>query len=412
LAKVKPFKALRPRPELAQVVSSRSYDSNHNHISLEVMNNNEYSYLHITKPHLTFNEEIRIPEKHFPIARKKLEALKKEGVLQKEATANYYLYQITDNLKHTTYNGIVGLAHIDDYLDSHIKKHEHTLPQKETALAEHIDYVKAVGEPVLLTFKAGTWYDKMVAHVTSFSPEYDFTSDDGLHHRVWLINTDSTIDTITKNMAKVPDLYIADGHHRTASAARYCEMQREKETCNTLCEGILAYMIPFDHMKVFEFNRVVKDLNGLNESELIEQLKTDFDVHTIGTSKLKVKKKNAQFGMYVNKTWYGLDMKQPIDKTKLPQGLDVSILEDYILKPILGIEDSKTDHRLSFVDGTKGISRLQELVDYDDFDIAFSLFPTDIKDVVAVADNNLIMPPKSTWFEPKLRTGLLVHEVE
>lgn len=412
MAKTKPFKALRPRPELAQVVSSRSYDSNHNHISLEVMNNNEYSYLHITKPHLTFNEVQRIPEKHFPVARKKLEALKNEGILQKEAKANYYLHQITDNIKHIIYNGIVGLAHVDDYLNAHIKKHEHTLTKKEMALAEHIDYVKAIGEPVLLTFEAGAWYDKMVADVTGFEPEYDFTSDDGLHHRVWLINTDSTIETITKNMAQVPDLYIADGHHRTASAARYCEMQRDRGICNDLCEGILAYMIPFDHMKVFEFNRVVKDLNGLSETDFILKLKETFDVHIIGIPKLKVKKKNAQFGMYINKTWYGLDLKAPIDKSKLPDSLDVSILEDAILKPILGIKDSKTDDRLSFVDGTKGIARLQELVDYGDFEVAFSLFPTDIKDVVAVADNNLIMPPKSTWFEPKLRTGLLIHETE
>jgi uncharacterized protein (DUF1015 family) len=189
-------------------------------------------------------------------------------------------------------------------------------------------------------------------------------------------------------------------------------MQRDRGICNDLCEGILAYMIPFDHMKVFEFNRVVKDLNGLSETDFILKLKETFDVHIIGIPKLKVKKKNAQFGMYINKTWYGLDLKAPIDKSKLPDSLDVSILEDSILKPILGIKDSKTDDRLSFVDGTKGIARLQELVDYGDFEVAFSLFPTDIKDVVAVADNNLIMPPKSTWFEPKLRTGLLIHETE
>lgn len=412
MAKVKPFKALRPKAELAQVVSSRSYDSNHNHISLEVMSNNEYSYLHVTKPHLTFNEVHRIPEKHFPVARKKLEMLKEEGVLEKDAKPNYYLHQITDNLKHIIYNGIVGLASVDDYLTNHIKKHEHTLTKKEMALAEHVDYVKAIGEPVLLTFETGAWYDKMVADVTGFEPEYDFTSDDGLHHRIWVIDTPATIDTITQNMAEVPNLYIADGHHRTASAARYCEMQREKGTCNEMCEGILAYFIPYDRMKVFEFNRVVKDLNGLTLNEFIQKLEEHFEVHIIGEAKQKLKKKNHRFGMYLNKTWYGLDLKHGLKNDQLPNNLDVSILEDYVLKPVLGIEDSKTDDRLSFVDGTKGINRLQELVDYGDFTVAFSLFPTDIKDVMAVADNNMIMPPKSTWFEPKLRTGLLIHEVE
>lgn len=412
MANVKPFKALRPRPELAQVVSSRSYDSNHNHISLEIMNNNEYSYLHVVKPHLTFNEAQRIPEKHFPIARKKLEALKEEGVLQKDATENFYLYQITDSLKHITYTGIVGLANVDDYLNNHIKKHEHTLTKKEAALAEHVDYVKAIGEPVLLTFDGGTWYDTLVAEVTAFDPTYNFTSDEGLHHRMWVVSHRETVETIIRNMAQVPDLYIADGHHRVASAARYCLQEREKGNNNPLNNGILSYFIPFDHMKVFEFNRVVKGLNNLDVASFIEKLKTDFDVYEIGGAKLRVKKKNFQFGMYLEKKWYGLDYKHEINKNQLPQCLDVSILEDYILKPILGIEDSKTDDRLSFVDGTKGISRLQELVDYGDFTVAFSLYPTDIKDVVAVADNNLIMPPKSTWFEPKLRTGLLVYEVE
>ena len=412
MANVKPFKALRPRPELAQVVSSRSYDSNNNHISLEIMNNNEYSYLHVVKPHLTFNETVRVPEKHFPVARKKLEALKEEGVLQKDETENFYLYQITDNLKHITYNGIVGLANVDDYLNNHIKKHEHTLTKKEAALAEHVDYVKAIGEPVLLTFEAGAWYDKMVADVTGFEPEYNFTSDEGLHHRLWVISHKDTIETISQHMAQVLDLYIADGHHRVASAARYCQQEREKGNNNPLACGILAYFIPFDHMKVFEFNRVVKGLNNLDINTFIEKLKADFDVYEIGGAKLRVKRKNFQFGMYLEKKWYGLDYKHEVNKNQLPQCLDVSILEDYILRPILGIEDSKTDDRLSFVDGTKGISRLQELVDYGDFTVAFSLYPTDIKDVVAVADNNLIMPPKSTWFEPKLRTGLVIHEVE
>ncbi len=412
MAKVIPFKALRPRPDLAQVVSSRSYDTNHNHISREIMARNEYSYLHVVKPHLNFSDPERIPEKHFPIARKKLEILVDEGVLKKDEQPAFYLHQITDNIRHIVYNGIVGLASVEDYLNNHIKKHEHTLTKKEMGLVHHVEYVKAVGEPVLLTFEAGEWYDHLVVETTAFKPEYDFTSDDGLQHRLWVISNAEAVNSISQNMAAAGDLYIADGHHRTASAARYCEMQREKGAgSNDACCYFLAYMIPADKIKVFEFNRLVKNLGGLTKHEFFEKLKVDFDVYEIGRAKLRVKKKNFQFGMYMEGKWYGLDYKQETEANDVLGNLDVSILENHVLKPILSIQDSKTDDRLSFIDGTKGISRLQELVDNGDYALAFSLYPTKIEEVIAVADKGLVMPPKSTWFEPKLRTGLLIHEV-
>lgn len=413
MATVKPFRALRPRPELAQVVSSRSYDTNHNHISREIIAGNEYSYLHVVKPHLNFPDNERIPEKHYPIARRKLEALVAEQVLNKDDKPCFYLYQITDNLKHIVYNGIVGLASVDDYNTGHIKKHEHTLTKKETLLAQHVEYVKAIGEPVLLTFDGGSWYDSLVATITGFEPEYDFTSDDGLHHRLWVVEDDATVHSISHHMVEAGDLYIADGHHRVASAARYASIMEEKGLVRDgSCNYILSYLIPFEHIKVFEFNRLVKDLDGMTEAEFIEKLRQEFDVYEIGSAKLRVKKKNFQFGMYMDGKWYGLDFKDGHDTTDVLSNLDVSILENHILKPILGIKDSKTDERLSFIDGTKGITRLQEMVDNGQFKVAFSLYPTKIKEVIAVADKGLVMPPKSTWFEPKLRTGLLIYEVE
>jgi uncharacterized protein (DUF1015 family) len=413
LAKVIPFKALRPRPDLAQVVSSRSYDTNHNHISRSIMADNEYSYLHVVKPHLNFSDPERIPEKHFPIARRKLEALIEENVLQKDTQPAFYLHQITDNIKHLVYKGIVGLASVDDYLNNHIKKHEHTLTKKEMGLVNHINYVKAVGEPVLLTFEAGEWYDELIDQVTATPPEYDFTSDDGLHHNLWVINNVDTVMVISQHMQQAGDLYIADGHHRIASAARYCQQEREKGLYapDEPCNYFLAYMIPTDKIKVFEFNRLVKDLNGMTVDEFIAQLKNDFDVYEIGPAKLRVKKKNFQFGMYMDGKWYGLDYKHETQAGDILGNLDVSVLENHLLKTVLNIQDSKTDDRLSFIDGTKGISRLQELVDNGEFKVAFSLYPTKIEEVIAVADKGLVMPPKSTWFEPKLRTGLLIHEV-
>lgn len=377
------------------------------------MENNEYSYLHVVKPHLNFSDPERIAEKHYPIAHRKLVVLKEEGVLQKENKPCFYLYQITDTMKQLVYNGIVGLASVEDYNTGHIKKHEHTLTKKETALAQHIEYVKAIGEPVLLTFEGGLWYEKMVNDVTGFNPEYNFTDDNGLHHRVWVVENEAIVDSISQNMMEAGDLYIADGHHRIASAARYCKLQQDSGNTNTEsgCNYILSYFIPFDHIKVFEFNRLVKNLNGLTSTQFIEQLKNDFDVYEIGSAKLRVRKKNFQFGMYLHKKWYGLDFKHEIHPDDVLHSLDVAILENYILKSVLGIHDSKTDDRLSFLDGTKGISRLQELVDNGEFELAFSLYPTKISEVKAVADQNLVMPPKSTWFEPKLRTGLLIHEV-
>jgi uncharacterized protein (DUF1015 family) len=377
------------------------------------MADNEYSYLHVVKPHLNFSDPERIPEKHFPIARRKLEALIEENVLQKDTQPAFYLHQITDNIKHLVYKGIVGLASVDDYLNNHIKKHEHTLTKKEMGLVNHINYVKAVGEPVLLTFEAGEWYDELIDQVTATPPEYDFTSDDGLHHNLWVINNVDTVMVISQHMQQAGDLYIADGHHRIASAARYCQQEREKGLYapDEPCNYFLAYMIPTDKIKVFEFNRLVKDLNGMTVDEFIAQLKNDFDVYEIGPAKLRVKKKNFQFGMYMDGKWYGLDYKHETQAGDILGNLDVSVLENHLLKTVLNIQDSKTDDRLSFIDGTKGISRLQELVDNGEFKVAFSLYPTKIEEVIAVADKGLVMPPKSTWFEPKLRTGLLIHEV-
>jgi uncharacterized protein (DUF1015 family) len=273
--------------------------------------------------------------------------------------------------------------------------------------------VKAVGEPVLLTFEAGEWYDELIDQVTATPPEYDFTSDDGLHHNLWVINNADTVMVISQHMQQAGDLYIADGHHRIASAARYCQQEREKGLCapDEPCNYFLAYMIPTDKIKVFEFNRLVKDLNGMTVDEFIAQLKNDFDVYEIGPAKLRVKKKNFQFGMYMDGKWYGLDYKHETQAGDILGNLDVSVLENHLLKTVLNIQDSKTDDRLSFIDGTKGISRLQELVDNGEFKVAFSLYPTKIEEVIAVADKGLVMPPKSTWFEPKLRTGLLIHEV-
>ncbi len=412
---IKPFQALRPKEGMGQVVSSKSWDSHHNHLSRLVMENNEFSYLHVVKPHLNFSDGERIPEKHFPYAKTKLDELKELGVLIKDEKPCFYLYLVHDLVKKIDYFGIVGIASIDDYLNGSIKKHENTISRKEDALVEHINYVHTIGEPVLLTFEAGLWYDALIEKVQTKQALYDFTGDEGVQTVVWMIDESDEINAIEQAFLQLPSLYIADGHHRSAGAAKFCLSQR---AINLNYDGteafnyFLAYFIPTNRLKVFEFNRLVKDLNGLTEDEFLDKLREKFSVTLIGSAALKVKKKQARFGLYLNKKWYGLDL---LPNWKLPEdvlsSLDVSILENEILKPILNIQDSKTDERIAFVDGTKGIHRLQEMVDIGEFIAAFSLYPTKVEEVIAVADANGIMPPKSTWFEPKLRTGLLAYEV-
>lgn len=398
---------------MAQIISSRSYDSNHNHISWAIMSTNEYSYLHVVKPHLHFPDKERIPAKHYPFAKTKLDWLKSENHLIKEGQESFYLYLITDKINNISYPGIIGLASVKEFLEGKIKKHENTLTKKEEALVEHMDYVKAVGEPVLLFFNEDNWFDELLASLVGVNPEYDFSGDDGLHHQLWVIKSQDSIKKIQEGALSTSAFYIADGHHRSAGAARYFDNQSKKAALNENdpAAWFMAYFIPASRIRLYEFNRVVKDLNGLSEESFIKELENKFKVEKIGAAKLSVKKKSYRFGMYMNKVWYGLDFKNSPENLSVLDGLDVSLIENEILKPILGIKDSKTDERLSFIDGRKGIARLQEVVDNGEYKVAFSLYPTKIEEVIAVSDEGKTMPPKSTWFEPKLRTGLIIHEL-
>lgn len=380
------------------------------------MENYDHSYLHVVKPHLNFTDPERIPDKHYPFARQKFLDMKTLEVLVKEEKDCFYLYQLTDLKLNIRYMGIVGLASVDDYLNGQIKVHENTLSKKEEALVKHVDYVKAVGEPVLLTFEGGSWYDELVNKVESKAPLFDFVGDEAVHTEIWPISDPGHQRIIQEHMEALPAFYIADGHHRSAGAVRYCKQQRENNPGFTGEEPFnyfLSFFIPTNKLKIFEFNRLVKDLRGMNQEEFFSALEEYFTIEEMGHSKLEITKKHHLFGMYIKNTWYGLDLKEGVDiGSSVLDKLDVSILENLILKNILHIHDSKSDDRLSFVDGTKGIHRLQELVDIGEYQVAFSLYPTLIDEVIEVADEKLIMPPKSTWFEPKLRTGLLIYELD
>jgi uncharacterized protein (DUF1015 family) len=373
-----------------------------------------YSYLHVVKPHLHFTDPERIPEKHYPFARRKFEDMQQQ-VLLKEEQACFYLYRITDERLKYSYTGFVGLASVDDYLSGKIKVHEHTLSRKEEALVQHIEHVKAVGEPVLLTFKGGEWYDRLIEKTERLPPVYSFSGEEQVKSEIWPVCDGENIRLIREHLAATEALYIADGHHRSAGAVRYC--QKKRAECPSFSgeeafNFFLAYFIPTDRLKIFEFNRLVKDLNGQKKEEFMAKLESYFQMEKIEAADLEIKKENYRFGMYIDRTWYGLNLLEKMQDANVLQRLDVSILEDFVLNRTLGICDSKTDQRLSFLDGTKGIDRLQELVDTGEFCVAFSLFPTKIDEVLEVADRGLTMPPKSTWFEPKLRTGLLIYQTD
>jgi uncharacterized protein (DUF1015 family) len=388
MAIVKPFKALRPSRDKAVQVSAPSYDSGSRDKSYHELESNPYSYLHIVKPYLHFKGERKNPEKHFPVGLEYLAKFKKEGWLTKDEHDSYYIYRVIKGSN--AYTGIIAAASVDDYLNNHILKHENTLTEKQNELADHIKGFKGLGNPVLLTYPDSDKVENVINHyIENHTPEYNFISPDQLKHNLWVVDHKEDVELIRNEFENIPKLYIADGHHRSAGSAAYCQWERESKpgyTGEELFNFFPVCLIPF--------------------SKLHEIIPSGH----LPVQPLKPK----EFGLYFNKTAYMLKLK-PEFASKLNgtlEKLDVSIVEDFILKNIFNINDSKTDKRISFMDGTKGIGHLQECIDASEFDLAITLYQTSIEEVKEIAENNLIMPPKSTWIEPKLRTGLVIYETE
>lgn len=412
MAIVKPFKALRPSRENVAHVSAPSYDSGNREKSYTELDTNPHSYLHVVKPYLHYKGEKKNPEKHFPLGLKYLEEFKQKGWLIKDNADSYYVYRVIKGSN--AYTGIIAAASVNDYNNNHILKHENTLTEKQNELADHIRWFKQLGNPVLLTYPDAPNIDKVIDHYTeNHIPEYNFISADQLKHNLWVVSEPEDVELIRREFENIPKLYIADGHHRSAGSAAYCEYER---TANPLHDGTEAFnffpvcLIPFSKLHIFEYHRLVKD-SMVNQPGFLEKIAAYFDV--IPSGHLPVQPlKPKEFGLYFNKTAYLLKLKAEFAVTLSGtlDKLDVSIVEEYILKRIFSINDSKTDKRIAFMDGTKGIGTLQETVDSKDCDLAITLFQTSIEEMKEVAENNLIMPPKSTWIEPKLRTGLVIYE--
>ncbi len=415
MAVLKPFKGLRPPVELASKVASRPYDVLNSQEARVEANGNPYTLLHIIKPEIDFPEGTdEHDEAVYQKAAENLNLWKGNDWLVKDTREVLYIYAQT--MDGRTQYGIVGCASVDDYLNGVIRKHELTRSDKEEDRMKHVRITNANMEPVFFAYPAVKELDAIVENiVSSQSPVYDFVAEDGFGHHFWVVDNPQTIGEIVRLFTLIPATYVADGHHRTAAAAL---VGKEKRSLNLNQTGdeeynyFLAVHFPDNQLKIIDYNRTVKDLNGLTASQLIEKISADFEVQKCGSQIYKPDQLHT-FSMYLEGEWYRLVTKSGRYNDNDPIGvLDVTILSNLILDKILGIKDLRTDKRVDFIGGIRGLGELKTRVDSGDMKVAFALYPVSMKQLIDIADSGNIMPPKTTWFEPKLRSGLVVHELE
>jgi uncharacterized protein (DUF1015 family) len=414
MAILKPFKGVRPPKSIAHLVASRPYDVlNSNEARVEAAGNDK-SLLHLIKPEINFMPAI---DEHEPAVYEKaaemFDLFQSRGWLLQDKKDCYYIYAQTMN--GIRQYGLVGCAGVQDYLDGIIKKHELTRRDKEEDRMKHVRITSANLEPVFFTYRAVSELDQLVGSWVSEHPaEYDFTSADGIGHHFWVIDNDQIIKRITKLFAKIPYTYVADGHHRTAAAALVGNERRKANPKHNGTEEynyFLAVHFPDNQLRIIDYNRVVRDLNGLSVDQLLDKLSVAFVVQKCGAGIYKPGCLH-NFGMYVDGNWYSLTAKPGTFDDKDPIGvLDVTISSNLILRDILGIKDLRTDKRVDFVGGIRGLGELQKRVDTGEMAVAFALFAVSMKQLMDIADTGNIMPPKTTWFEPKLRSGLVIHKL-
>jgi uncharacterized protein (DUF1015 family) len=413
MVKIKPFKGIRPPKEYAKQVAARPYDVlNSKEAKAEA---GEKSLLHITKPEIDFDPIIDEHSKEaYDNAIDNFKKWQEKGWLVQDKKDAYYVYAQTMNGK--TQYGLTVACHTDDYMQGKIKKHELTRPDKEDDRMIHVRNQNANIEPVFFAYPANNEIDEIVDNVVkSKRPEYDFVADDGFGHHLWVIDDDNTVNQITSIFSRMPALYVADGHHRTAAAARVGQEKKSKNPKHTGEEEynyFLAVIFPDDQLTIIDYNRLVKDLNGLTPTQLIERLKEFFDVEEKGADIYKPCKLH-NFSMYLEGKWYSLTAKTGTYNDNDPIGvLDVTVLSNLVFDKILGITDLRTSKRIDFVGGIRGLGELKRRVDNGEMAAAFALYPVSMKQLIDIADTGNIMPPKTTWFEPKLRSGLVIHKLE
>jgi len=414
MAKVRPFKAVRPDASKVRWVASRSYISYDKEDLIAKLTNNPYSFIHIINPE--YNEIEQSPPnsiERFEKVRAKYDEFLDNGIFNKEEEESFYLYEQKKNSR--SYVGIIGGASVEDYENDIIKKHEQTLTSREVLFKNYLDLCHFNAEPVLLTYEDNPTINEIIDAVRANDPIYKFTSDNGEQHKVWRISQSKQISSIVDAFAEIEDIYIADGHHRSASS---CLLGADRKFNNTQHKGqepynyYMSLFMAKSQLDIFDFNRLVKDLNGLSEEVFLEMLEHDFNVTLKGTNVVKPSKQH-QIGMYFNNLWYELEAKKnSFDANHAVKSLDAHILSENILEPILGISDLKTDNRVAFESGVEGYDKLISRVDSGEMTVAFTLYPVTFEELKAVSDDKEIMPPKTTWIEPKLRSGLLIYEID
>ena len=412
MARVKPFKGLRPPRELVEQVESRPYDVLDSDEARAEAGNNEKSLYHIIKPEIDFpvgtsEYDARVYER----AAENFAKFQREGWLVQDADDHYYVYAQTMN-GHTQYGIVVGAA-VDDYMNGVILKHELTRRDKEEDRMKHVRVCDANIEPVFLAYPDDDVLDAVVARYTLQEPEYDFIAPvDGFRHQFWIIDKEEDITAVTERFALMPHLYIADGHHRTAAAALVGAEKAKANPAHTGTEEynyLMAVCFPASQLTILDYNRVVKDLNGHSPAEFLTLLEKDFLVSPQGTEPYRPARLH-EFSLYLKGEWYSLMLKPGlVDETDPIESLDVSISSKRILDEILGIKDLRSDKRIDFVGGLRGLSELKRRVDSGEMQMALALYPVSMQQIIRIADSGNIMPPKATWFEPKLRSGLVVH---
>lgn len=410
MADIRPFRAYRPKAGLERKIAALPYDVYNREEACAVVRENPESFLAIDRAETQFDNSVdTYASEVYEKAKSMLRGQIAEGRFVQDAVPCYYLYeQIMDGRSQT---GIVACASVDDYCNHVIKKHENTREDKEQDRIRHVDICNMQTGPIFLAYRANDLLREIVADTKEEKPVYDFISEDGIGHRVWVIDNVECVEGIYEAFAELPSVYIADGHHRCASAVKVGLKRREEFPDYTGEEFnyILSVLFPDEELHIMDYNRVVKDLNGFTAQEFLDKLSFCFQVEKVGTEPYRPVRKGT-FGMYLNEEWYCLSAKENIISKDAVKGLDVSLLQDNLLAPILGITDPKNDKRIDFVGGIRGLKELERRV-HTDMKVAFSLYPTSIEELFAVADAGLLMPPKSTWFEPKLRSGLFLHDI-
>lgn len=410
MAVIRPFKAIRPVMEFVDKIAALPYDVMDSDEAREMVKDNPYSFLHVDKAEVDLPLDVDVyDEKVYAKAKENLDKMIDTGLYMEDTKPNYYIYRQV--MKGRSQTGIVACASIDDYSNNIIKKHELTREDKEIDRINHLYNCEAHTGPIFLTYREDKNISNIVNEWVKKEPIYDFKADDGVDHTIWIIDDEETVKTLQELFKSVQYLYIADGHHRTASAAKVGHIKRAEKDSYTGEEEFnffLSISYPDSELEVLDYNRTVKDLNGLSTEEFLRKIEEKFEVIE-SNEQVKPKEKHT-FGMYLEKQWYLLKAKDGIFNPEDPvDRLDVSILQNNLLRPILGIDDPRKSKRIKFIGGIRGLNELERRANTD-MKVSFSMYPTTTEDIMAIADSGEIMPPKSTWFEPKPRSGLFIHK--